>query len=284
MSKFRQSRPDPHPPLEAPMLASEQAANLVPMTAEEFARLKRQKILRWGIPGVVVAIALGVFLYRFTLPVDAQNSYIAAQKLFDSGKYPDALSAVERATRDRTQRVRALQLRAAIYQSLHRTEEALTDIGRVIELQPKEPGNYRDRARLNLDAGHVEKALADYTKLIEIENGSADYNGRGLCYVKLNQPQRAIEDFTRALEHSQSVESHLQRGLAYASIGDHKKAIEDFDAAMELAPSSSAIYRARANSLIQLGDRKAAEKDRDKAMSIEKPQQPIIEQVTVPKR
>ena len=80
MSKFRQSRPDPHPPLEAPMLASEQAANLVPMTAEEFARLKRQKILRWGIPGVVVAIALGVFLYRDRLDDTATDDLFAVAK------------------------------------------------------------------------------------------------------------------------------------------------------------------------------------------------------------
>lgn len=266
------------------MVARQPARNLVPMTAEEFLRLRRRTILKWTVPGAAAAVLLGFVLYRFTLPVEAQDSYIDAQKLYDVGKYNDALVMVARATRDRGQRVRALKLRASVYQALHRPEDALADIGKVIELEPKTPSNYRDRALMFLDAGHPEKALEDYTKLIGMENGGGDYNGRGICYMKLNQPQRAIEDFTKAIERTPSVESHLQRGAAYASVGEHRKAVEDFDAAIEIAPSASPVYRARATSLARLGDLKAAERDRAKALSLEKPQARVIEQVSVPKR
>ncbi len=283
MSRFRQSRSSQRPEEAAPIL-QQPAANLVPMSAEDFARIQRRKVLTWGSLGLVAAVLLGTFLYRFSLPAEAQDSYIDAKKLFDSGKYADALSAVSRATRDSRQQVPALQLRAAIYQALHQPEDALADISKVIQIQPNVAANYRERAQMYMDAGHDEKALEDYTKVIEMENSSAAYNGRGICYIRLKRPQRAIEDFTNAIMRQPLMESYLQRGLALASIGEHAKAIADFDRAIEMAPTVSATYRARASSLASMGNLKAAERDRAKALTFETPEQPVLEQVVVPER
>ncbi len=274
MSKFRSPSRDAARDV---VLPAQPAGNLVPVTAEEFARQRRQKFIKWGSAGVLAALVILSFLYRSSVPSAALNNYQDAKKLFDNGKYADALITVEPATKDRSRRVEAYQLRTAIYRALNRNSDALADIARVIQLQPGDAANYRLRAEICLDSNDPARALPDYTKVVEIEKSPLAYTDRGLCYLKLNQPRQAIDDFNKAIELHPSMESYLQRGLAYAAQGDHRKAIDDFTRAIELRPANSAPYRARANSEQLLGDLAAAQGDRDQAFTMERPVPPVVQ-------
>ena len=259
-------------------------AKLVPMPPEEFARRRRQEFLKWGSAGAIVALMILGFLYRSSIPANALNDYIDAKKFYDSGKYTDALGAVNKAIRDRGERVRAYKLRAEIFRAMHQPKEAVEDITRVIEMQPDVAEHYAFRADTYLELDDPASAVKDYTKLIDLNHSGEAYKGRGLCFVKMNASQRAIDDFTKAIEQDPKVEFYLQRGLAWGTLGDHRKAIADFDRASEMRSDLSAIYRARAAEKLAIGDGAGAERDREKATSLEKPVPPKPLQAVLPKR
>jgi tetratricopeptide (TPR) repeat protein len=283
MSRFRPDERKNTPEEPLPLPPPQPSVNLVPISAEEFDRQKRQKYIKWGSAGAIVALLILAFLYRSSMPAAALNHYIDATKLYDSGKYTDALQAASAAARDKGQRLSAYRLRAGIYRALHQPKNALDDVSRVIEMQPDSADDYQFRAQTYLDLDDPTNAAKDYSRLIELKNSGDAYNGRGLCYLKLNQTQKAIDDFTRAIDRDPRVEFYLQRGLAWGTLGDHRKAIDDLNQAIELRPELSTTYRARANEEQELGDAAGAEKDRDKATSLEKPTLPPPSQVVLPK-
>ena len=248
--------------------ATPSASKFVPIPPEEYARQRRQKFVKWGSGAVFVAIVIGAFLYRQSIPPNALNHYIDAKRFYDSGKYSDALDAVNLAIRDRGNR-RERPLRADIYLAMHQPNQAAQDITRLIELQPAAPENYNLRAQTYLEIDDAASAIKDYTKVIELNNSGEAYNGRGLCYVKLNENQKAIDDFTKAIERSPQVEFYLQRGLAWGSVGEHRKAIADFDRAIEIRSDLSSAYRARAAEKQVIGDVAGANRDRQTAAGIE---------------
>lgn len=280
MLRFRPEKQDAVPPGSPP--PPKASVQFVPMSADDFRRRQRRKVAVWVGSLLSAAVVILFVLYRSTLPSEALNRYLDAKKLFENGKYPEALEAVNSATSDKGRRLDAFTLRAAIFRSMHRPQDAVADLTRVIDLQPRVAENYRTRAQLYSELGQTDQALQDYTRLIELENSASAYDGRGVCYLLLKQPQRAVEDFSKAVEREPSVESYMQRGLAYATMGEHRKAIDDLDRAIELRPEVSATYRARAASRQQLGDRAGAEQDREKAFSLEKPVQRAPSQVLIP--
>ncbi len=279
MSRFRPEKLE-QTPVEAP--AVRPSGNLVPIPAEEFARQKRQKQIKWGSALTISALVIFAFLYRSSIPSAALNNYLDAKKLYDSGKYTDALAAVEPATRDNAKRVEAYQLRTAIYRALQQPKAALADISKEIDLRRDDPSNYNIRAQTYLELDDPADAAKDYTRVLELEKSAMAYNNRGLCYIRLNQPRKALEDFTAAIERDPSMEFYLQRGLAWAAVGDHTKAIQDFDHAIQLNSENSAVYRARANSKQQSGDQAGAQQDRQLAAKLERPEVPTPKQVVLP--
>ena len=222
---------------------------------------------------VLLAVLLtGVILYWLSIPGKALTSYNDAKRLYDSGKYSNALYAVNESLRDRGLRLKAYRLRADIYLAMQQFQDAVADITRVIGLQPDLAENYDFRAHAYLELQDAASAAKDYTKLIAL-NGSADaYNDRGLCYLKLNDTSKAISDFTKAIEVEPRVEFYLQRSLAHSGSGDHPAAIRDLDRALDLQSQSMTAmycYRARAAEKQKMGDAAGSAEDIQKALAIE---------------
>lgn len=234
--------------------------------------MRRRKILIVGGSGLFALILILFGLYEYSQPNTATNSLYDAERLFEAGKYMDALTTTNLALRNSRDNADVHRLRANILQAMHQPEQALVDISRVVELRPAEPDAYRVRGQAYLDLGRYREALADYTKLTELEHTSLAYVRRGVCYLKLHQPDQAIADFTKGIEIDQSPECYLQRGMAYASVGQHEKAVADFTTAIAANPEIPATFRARAYSEDAIGNHAAAQADRTKATKMETPQ------------
>jgi tetratricopeptide (TPR) repeat protein len=87
------------------------------------------------------------------------------------------------------------------------------------------------------DQGDYERAIADFSKAIELDPGSADaYNRRGAAYDDLHEYEQAIADYSKSIEFNYDPLSwpYYNRGRAYYEIGDHDRAIVDFEKALEL--------------------------------------------------
>jgi len=91
--------------------------------------------------------------------------------------------------------------------------------------------------------GDHDRAIADYTKAIEINPSYAEaYCLRGATYcVAKSQYEQAISDFNKALEiNPRYAVAYYLRGLAYAEKGEYDKAISDLTETLEINPRNAA--------------------------------------------
>jgi Flp pilus assembly protein TadD len=84
---------------------------------------------------------------------------------------------------------------------LHQLEKALADYSKAIELDPKNPVAWSNRGITYRDLHQREKALADLNKAIELAPKFAPaWNIRGNAYRDLHQYEKAIADYSKAIE------------------------------------------------------------------------------------
>ncbi|MBP9091730.1 tetratricopeptide repeat protein [bacterium] len=148
----------------------------------------------------------------------------------------------------------------------------------------KNPFSRRDylyRARLYRDTAQTEKAIADFTKVIEIppnKGGHVDWNldqtlfDRANLYFAIRDYARAIADYSKIIElDDDSEDAYKKRGDCQFALGQYKKALDDYNLALkhEVDPTAES-YRARANTYEKLGKPELAAKDRKSALEAQK--------------
>ena len=232
------------------------------------------RLLKWGASVLLALLLVGAAVYWSSIPGKALNNYNDAKRLYETGKYSNALYAANEALRDRGLRLKVYRLRADIYRALQQPWNAVVDITRVIGLQPDVLENYSFRAQAYMELEDPASAAQDYTKIIAMTGSAEAYNDRGSCYLKLNDLRKAMADFEKAIQVDPQAEFYFQLGMAHSAAGNPKQAILDFDRALESQQPSSMTamysYRARAAEKQKLGDAPGSAKDREKALAVER--------------
>ncbi len=87
---------------------------------------------------------------------------------------------------------------------------------------------------------HLEQAVADYTRAIELDPRYAKaYNNRGNTYAALGEKERALDDYDVALELEPDLTlAYFNRGLLHYRIGDYEQAVADLELYLELVPDA----------------------------------------------
>lgn len=90
----------------------------------------------------------------------------------------------------------------------------------------------------NLNTGKTEDALADFTRAIEIDpRKAAGYLGRGNTLQIMGHYEKSIEDYNSALAIKPDLpNAYVNRGSAYSHLGEIKKAIADYEKGLALKP------------------------------------------------
>ena len=80
-------------------------------------------------------------------------------------------------------------------------DQALADYTKIIELDPKNTDAYYSRAIVYEDKGNLDQAISDYTQVLALDAKyvRAVYN-RGILYHKQGKLDQAIADYTKAME------------------------------------------------------------------------------------
>ena len=111
-------------------------------------------------------------------------------------------------------------------------EEALAHFNRAIQIWPDYGEAYLNRAVAEHDQSQPAAALLDLDKALDLDPESTRaYHERGQIFLESGEARKAIAEFSRSIQVTPTVEGHYQRGEAYEKLGDHQKAIADFDAA-----------------------------------------------------
>ena len=128
----------------------------------------------------------------------------------------------------------ALRSRALLYLSLGRPEEALRDFDQVIANDGSDSIAYLDRGVANEKVGHLESAIDDYSRSIELAPSPAALDNRGTAYARLKQPEKALADFSAALGIDPKnvptllgrADANYARQQLSASLDDYTRVIE----------------------------------------------------------
>jgi tetratricopeptide (TPR) repeat protein len=146
----------------------------------------------------------------------------------------------------------AYQCRGNTYGKLGRSDEAIADYCRVMELDPYYAAAWNNRGAECTKLGQYSKALEDFTRAIELDPqlGPA-WNNRGSAYSNLGQYQKALDDISRAIKLDPSFQAAWKnRGLTYSSMGHHQKAFDAHSRAIALNPNDAEAWTNRGLALI----------------------------------
>lgn len=125
--------------------------------------------------------------------------------------------------------------------------EALQDFNKVTEYAPYNPLGYSHRGEVKHLLKDYNGAIADYTKVIELENDepnyvAAAYYNRGNSKNELKDFYGAIADYTKFIEivPDFNVGGYHNRGLSKNNLGDLSGACADWRKAANLGDRKSA--------------------------------------------
>jgi len=163
-------------------------------------------------------------------------------------------------------------IRARTYKTLGDNKRALADYSEAVLRNPQAEFLW-ERGQLLSDLGQYEKAILDYSRILQIELSKDEkryrefaLNGRASAYVYLKQYDHALADYAELIRLTNGKKGYDGRGLAYMELGEYRKAASDFTeeinqrskaASGETATESSwtnEIFHGRALAYFQLGE------------------------------
>ena len=127
-------------------------------------------------------------------------------------------------------------------------KKAITHFTEALKLKPDFDAVYKNRAFAYYQIDKFDKAIEDYSKLIDSGYGSPHdtawvYNNRGVAYADQGKIDTAIEDYTTAIKlNPEHAEAYNNRGITYDKKGESNRAIQDFNKAIELNPELTEPY------------------------------------------
>ena len=138
----------------------------------------------------------------------------------------------------------AYHYRGALYLKRERNDEAILDLDRALEIDPRLATAYSDRGIAHRRKGQYELAIADYGEAIRLWPEWHDwYVHRGLALGAVGRHDEAIADYTTALTlRPRLVSALVARGDAHLAKGESANAVADFRRAMSFDRDFDANY------------------------------------------
>ena len=136
---------------------------------------------------------------------------------------------------------------------------------------PTAPSAFIDRGNAHLEAGCIERAIADYTRALELDPQSAiAYNNRGVARAVAGEPRNAIADYDKsAAIDPNSTCAYRNRADACRELGDCVLAIADYTMAIAIDPTIAEAYCGRATVYQSRNELELACADYDRAIGLD---------------
>jgi len=223
--------------------------------------------------------ALGACSEAIRLDSKLSTAYACRGGIFiHNGEYLEALKDFDRALSLQPENGDFYFSRAQVHDKMKSNDLALADLAKAVELIRSELGRsmaYALRAKIYQSEGKLDEALKDYTDAITLAPDFAyHHDNRGNIYFENQQYQKAIADYSEAIKlDPKSANFHTDRAKAYRAVAQPDLASEDEAVAERLSSDTSISQDATDpsnHSAISSGDLT------NKAISLPKPPYPPI--------
>lgn len=134
--------------------------------------------------------------------------------------------------------------RGLAYRILRRSDEAIRDLSRTIEINPRNTWSYVARGHAYADKKDFPRAFKDQEAAIKLEPSAVTYTGRAIDLMAAGAYDLAIADLNEALRRDEKYfYGYLYRGDANRRKGDFDAAQADYRKALELRPNDDFARR-----------------------------------------
>lgn len=155
-------------------------------------------------------------------------------------------------------------------------DKAISDFGKAILLDPKDPDAYLHRGIALKIKGDLDKAIQDYNKAIELKPDAVTYSNRGNAWLKKGDLTKALADYDKAAGLDPKYpHTYYNRGQLQIRLGNLVAALADMNKAIELDQNDAEALAARGDIHKRMGDMAKADADFKKARALDP-------QVTIP--
>ena len=203
-----------------------------------------------------MALAL-IMAHGQTLPSQTVEGQVQqAEKLYQDGRYQEAIAVCNQVLRDNPKNVEAYYRRGMAYYRLQKYDQALADLEKAIGLDPKHSRSYNGRGGVFYSLKRYQEAIQNFDTALSIDPsyGSA-YINRALCKRELKDPRGALADLDRALQlDPKNTAALINRGLLKSDAGDAAGAVADYDLVLSIAPDNTNALLNRSSARRRMGN------------------------------
>ncbi len=177
-----------------------------------------------------------------------------ASALWSLGRYEEALASVERAIRLDPNYASAHNNKGNILCEQRRYEEAVPCYERALQLDPNYADAYFGKATALYWLKRYEEALAAYEQVIRLDTTpSPAYDGKAWTLRQLQRFDEALTASEQAIRlDSKNPSAHNGKGRALFRLGRLEESLPSFDEALRLDPLLAQAYDFKADSLYHL--------------------------------
>jgi len=116
---------------------------------------------------------------------------------------------------------------------------ALADFNQAIRLDPRNSIAFRERGRVYIEFGDLDRALTDFNEALRLNpNDHRTFANRGIIYHRRGNYDQAIADLTQAIRIAPNfATAYYNRGVTYQSKGDTARSVADYEATLRIDPN-----------------------------------------------
>ncbi len=204
-------------------------------------------------------------------PTNQEFAGAAVQELVNLNRVDEAVDLITKMLAT-TPSEGMYRMRAILYRSQQKFDEAMSDLNKAIAMQPKDPMTLLQRAEIALDRDDVKSAKEDYRAAVQvapqIANADMVIALRSRIALAENRIADAINDAQLLSDRNpENVFHRLRLASLYSLDKRPRKAIDILSSVLESDPKNVAVLRSRGDALLSVGDHSGAVEDYEAAVT-----------------
>jgi tetratricopeptide (TPR) repeat protein/tRNA A-37 threonylcarbamoyl transferase component Bud32 len=134
--------------------------------------------------------------------------------------------------------VKWVKMRGEMWGRMGNFTESEVDLTYALQLDPKDPVTWRNRAVTRMKAKKWQEAIADYQECLGRARNKSEaagfLNDVGSAFLEMDRDEEALSPLNNAIVLKDHAEARINRGRVFLNRGDLPNAIKDYDKAIQL--------------------------------------------------